>query len=805
MKTSLSLATLTVLLGCSTAVGHGLRHGASSQRKLDQNFPFTRRVPGSQCPCFTFEDLQSSFGGVPVDVCSAPFAAQTGFPWGGLIAESSSQRDLRACAGRFCTGSTNTCIYRDASRGIEESRDGISDTEEAECILNLQSFCSGFQTLKTDPPTQAPETPSPTTKAPTQAPETPNPTTNPPTRAPETPSPTTKPPTQAPQTPSPTTKTPSQAPETPNPTTNPPTQAPETPSPTTNPPTSQSSATTPAPSAATLEPSTPLISREDLTSSQLGTEQLDLLEIVYLAFGAGNCGEVVTSNPPFLRSFLCTKGAQYKALIQTTGNVQLGIEVASLNPEMTVHQSLCSRDPAIGLSFAECNTRLESFFSTGFQPTSGPSSSSTLTEQPSTQDPVTGTSASLAPATADPSSQGPITETPSNPVDPSSGAVAPTSHVFTMTNAKTMNEVLMFSRDDQNGTIHFIRSFPTGGKGGAAQEGPNDPLASQDSLIVTTNDECILAVNAGSDSVTSFAVKPNELVAAGVYNTSGAFPLSVAENADLVYVLNAGGDGSITGFIKDHSCTLTPVAGSTVSLNITDGQNPPFFLVAPAQIGFTPDGSHLVVLIKGTTEGSILLYPIDYTTGLLGEPTRTRSVGFTPFAFEFDDQGNLLVTEAFGTAARVPAVQGPTLNAGGVSSYEINSATGELTNITSSEGTLQTATCWIRRHAESGCAYTTNNGNANSLSSLRVDAYSGEVGLVQPVAAILDAPLDMSIVDEFLYVLSTGHRSDGQPSIHIFEITPSSCDIDLVEIVTDNIPHENVTVFGVVGMAATMM
>ena len=162
--------------------------------------------------------------------------------------------------------------------------------------------------------------------------------------------------------------------------------------------------------------------------------------------------------------------------------------------------------------------------------------------------------------------------------------------------------------------------------------------------------------------------------------------ISGTENADLVYVLNAGGEGSITGFVKQHGCFLTPIEGSTVSLNITDGQNPPFFLVAPAQIGFTPDGSHLVVLIKGRTEGSILLYPVDYTTGLLGEPTQTRSAGFTPFAFEFDGRGNLLVAEAFGTATRIPAVQGPTLNAGSVSSYEIDSATGELTNITASEG-----------------------------------------------------------------------------------------------------------------------
>ena len=61
----------------------------------------------------------------------------------------------------------------------------------------------------------------------------------------------------------------------------------------------------------------------------------------------------------------------------------------------------------------------------------------------------------------------------------------------------------------------------------------------------------------------------------------------------------------------------------------------------PAQIGFTPDGSTLVVTDRATN--ALLELPV---AG--GEPTRHPSSGATPYGFDFTRDGTLVVTEAFG-------------------------------------------------------------------------------------------------------------------------------------------------------------
>ena len=55
-------------------------------------------------------------------------------------------------------------------------------------------------------------------------------------------------------------------------------------------------------------------------------------------------------------------------------------------------------------------------------------------------------------------------------------------------------------------------------------------------------------MNAGSDSVTTFSVDGDTLSLLNVVPSGGQFPASIAVNHDLVYVLNAGGTGSVQGF-----------------------------------------------------------------------------------------------------------------------------------------------------------------------------------------------------------------------------------------------------------------
>ena len=115
-------------------------------------------------------------------------------------------------------------------------------------------------------------------------------------------------------------------------------------------------------------------------------------------------------------------------------------------------------------------------------------------------------------------------------------------------------------------------------------------------------------------------------------------PTSLTVDDGLLYVLNAGGGGSIVGFTVDHG-DLVQLAASARPLSGS--------ATAPAQVSFTPAGEQLVVTERATQR--IDLYAVGgdgYATG----PTVVDSEGVTPFGFGFDNKGHLVVSEAFGGA-----------------------------------------------------------------------------------------------------------------------------------------------------------
>ena len=84
--------------------------------------------------------------------------------------------------------------------------------------------------------------------------------------------------------------------------------------------------------------------------------------------------------------------------------------------------------------------------------------------------------------------------------------------VYAMTNAAAGNEVIAFRRAN-DGTLTRMNAYPTGGKGtGTMKVSPAtpqngiDPLTSQGSLSFSRDGRFLFAVNAGSDSITSFRV-----------------------------------------------------------------------------------------------------------------------------------------------------------------------------------------------------------------------------------------------------------------------------------------------------------
>ncbi len=73
--------------------------------------------------------------------------------------------------------------------------------------------------------------------------------------------------------------------------------------------------------------------------------------------------------------------------------------------------------------------------------------------------------------------------------------------VFVATNNADGNAIIMYARE-QNGELHEVGRFPTGGRG---QGGINDPLESQYSVVLTADHQFLLAVTRGPATSRFFA------------------------------------------------------------------------------------------------------------------------------------------------------------------------------------------------------------------------------------------------------------------------------------------------------------
>ncbi len=287
---------------------------------------------------------------------------------------------------------------------------------------------------------------------------------------------------------------------------------------------------------------------------------------------------------------------------------------------------------------------------------------------------------------------------------------APGSVVFVQTDGLTGNQVAVYDRA-ADGTLSPAGAYATGGLGGAAPGAVVDKLASQGSLIYDAQDSLLFAVNAGSDSLSVFAVAGDTLSLQHVLPSGGHFPDSVAVHGKFVYVLNAGGAGSVQGYrIDGHN--VHPINGSNRSLDLGN-TNPPAFLASPGQIGFTQDGSRLVVTTKASTS-SFVVFGVR-PDGRLGNPTVTPSATPVPFGFTFDPAGRIVAAEAGGSVLTTY-----TLNADNTLSGAQSKPDG------------QAALCWVA--SVGGFYYVANAGSA-SISGYRINS-NGTPSFITPSGVV---------------------------------------------------------------------
>jgi len=305
-------------------------------------------------------------------------------------------------------------------------------------------------------------------------------------------------------------------------------------------------------------------------------------------------------------------------------------------------------------------------------------------------------------------------------------------YAYTLTNSPAGNAVVVFARGD-NGTLTLDGTAPTGGVGTGAN------LGSQGAIIVSGHK--LFAVNAGDSSISYFRIRHDRLELKDRIPSGGVMPISLTVHGGVLYVLNAGGSGNVTGFAIHHDA-LAPLAGSTQPLG--PGSS------GPAQVSFSPDGKTLVVTEKASS--TIDTYPVEQE--IAGAPVVTAATGGTPFGFDFDKRGDVLTSNAAGSA----------------SSYAI-AENGSLSVISGAVSTAgQAAPCWLVTSKDGRYAYTANAGSGTisgfsvgddgSLSLRDANGITGNVGAGSH-------PLDeiVSPDGKFLHVLV-----DGQHRVATFRI-----------------------------------
>ncbi len=321
--------------------------------------------------------------------------------------------------------------------------------------------------------------------------------------------------------------------------------------------------------------------------------------------------------------------------------------------------------------------------------------------------------------------------------------------VYALTNATTGNAVIIYDRAS-NGTLTYSSTCATGGNGSGGG------LGNQDGLILADEGAILLAINAGSNSISSFNVNSNGINLRSTVSSGGTLPVSIAQHDDMVYVLNGGGTNNISGFKLKENGKLQPIPNSTRPLSAAS--------TGPAQISFIKSGKVLVITEKGTNK--IISYTVnDY--GIPGMMHSITSSSTTPFGFD-KKNGNIIVSEAVGGAP----------GASVLSSYKV-STNGEISLISGSVGAGQSAACWVVITNNGKYAYTTNTAS-NNVSLYELNS-SGVLNVSQAIATTtMPGPVDASLSNnsKYLYV-----RNGSSNSLQAFSISNNGS-LSLIQTIT---------------------
>ena len=308
-----------------------------------------------------------------------------------------------------------------------------------------------------------------------------------------------------------------------------------------------------------------------------------------------------------------------------------------------------------------------------------------------------------------------------------------------------VNQVVAYARG-VDGSLQQLGVYDTGGVGENIRNSGANPLASQDPLIVSKDQRFVFAVNAGSESISSFEINDDySLTPASLdVSTSGSSgaqnPISLTIYGNILYVANTGNfvdengaeleslpddrnrvNSSILGFTVGDDGSLTELAGSEI----------PGIAANAGSIEFSSDGTSLYITERRTNE--IITISLDENRLPVSESTLS-SVTPQPFGTDIyaSDIGDILLVSEGNNGA-------PGLSA--LSSYLVEDD-GSLSGISLSTGiegdpltTGFTFGCWVEfvETPNGDFAYVSNTPDGTITSFAVAD--NGELTRLESLAA----------------------------------------------------------------------
>ena len=401
-------------------------------------------------------------------------------------------------------------------------------------------------------------------------------------------------------------------------------------------------------------------------------------------------------------------------------------------------------------------------------------------------------------------------------------------------NVQDDNWIAAYGRN-ADGTLELIERVPTNGRGGDFDGGEGlDPLISAYAITKTDDNQFVLAVNAGSNTISALTIDDDfGLTLTSTQGTNGIGPNSIAHSSllgpdgvnGLVYVSNitqeeflAGGEpahqGSLMGFWLLDDGTLAPIEGSWRAL-----------ANRPSAVQISPDGNFLVVssinsgssALATNDQNEIVVYQVNQDgtlsndilsgatstfredgTGRNGGRNLPSAIGFQIISDNF-----VVVTEAreFQPDGTPPAF--PALQDGSVSTWQIM-PNGDLRaiNLDVASGTNNTGrtACWldfnedesaffVSNAIEAGLAsYSFDNGEIQLLDQVAAQGVGATGNTTDPASAFgtTQGWIDLWISDDGQYLYQLYGLTG---TVGVFQINDTS--LDLVEEVTGVLPANN--------------